>query len=423
MPNNKTNTAIVLYGATRWGRLDVPQQFESIGVDAIIATGQEDIEAFASKLDKEYKLWCVLTLDDFVGKEACALAEHAPVDMYPVTSFNATTQKHQLRGIWNKYIADNPSMPLHPVNWALFNDSGEAMHDELMVQGPYIVKPNAYAGSVGMEMVTDQTEIAAAVKRTTATMLIEASQYDEGLLPDKHVLVEEAIPRNTKGAGIAEYSVHMMSVDGKHQAIAFSEKNINKISFIETAHLVPAELSHEYETLMEQVCADMLDQLQVENLISNWEFIITPEGKIGLIEGQLRPSGDKLMHLIQLSTGENPYQHWIKQVLGSAVNDITTIKHATVTWLSPKEVIHQITSVELPKLPNGVELNIDKAALLNSENWPGPVDWYNRYISVVASASKQCELNVIITDLADRIVLRGVDKKNNAIVTGCKLTL
>lgn len=422
MPNKKANTAIVLFGATRWGRLDVPEQFESIGIDAIVPQEKEDPQALANKLNQSYQQWNVLTLDDFVGKEACALADLAPISMYPIEAYRAATHKHKLRQIWNQYVADRPTKPLHSVGWALYSEAGEVLHNHLSDQGPYIIKPNAYAGSVGMEMVNSSTEIAAAVSRTNTTMALEAAQYDEGLMPDTHVLVEDAIPRRSQGSGIAEYSVHMMSYGGKHKAVAFSEKNINKTSFIETAHLLPADLSAEYQNLMEQVCADLLSQLQVENLMSNWEFIITPEGKLGLIEGQLRPSGDKLMHLLQLSTRQNPYQYWIKQVLGLPVSEMAALKHTTITWLSPKEVFHGITSIEISELPDGVELIVDEAALLQCTNWPGPVDWYNRYISVVAEAETTHQLQQLISQVAKRVILKGTDSHGKPLITTCRPT-
>lgn len=421
MRKHTTNTAIVLFGAERWGREDVPAMFESLGVKVVIPVPEVDTDTLASELNEQFDNWYALALDDFVGKEACALAAKAPTAMYPIEAYKTVTHKHLLRKLWNRYAAQNPDK-LHKVGWALYNDEGSVLHDNLSYDDPLIVKPNAYAGSIATELVHGKSDMLAAVERTIQTMSHEAEVFGKVMLPDTHVLVEEAIPRNTSGKGIAEYSVHMLSVHGGHQAIAFSEKNINPKSFIETSHMLPADLDTELQQLMVNTCTHMLTQLQVENTISNWEFIVTPEGKIGLIEGQLRPSGDKLMHLIEMATGSNVYQYWLNAVLGETTALPSIQKHATVVWLKPQQILHKIERIELPKFGADHQLLVDEVALLNAVNWPGPVDWYNRHIAIVVSHTNKEQLMQKVTSIAEQVSLQGTDAYGTTISTACILS-
>lgn len=421
MRKHSTNTAIVLFGADRWGREDVPAMFESLGVKVVIPVPEVDTDTLACELNEQFDKWCVLALDDFVGKEACALAAKAPIAMYPIEAYRTATHKHLLRELWNLYATQNHDQ-LHKVGWALYNDEGSALHDNLSYDGPLIVKPNAYAGSIATELVHGKSDMFAAVERTILTMSHETKVFGKDMLPDTHVLVEEAIPRNTSGKGISEYSVHMLSVHGDHQAIAFSEKNIDPKSFIETSHMVPADLDTDLQQLMVKTCANMLTQLQVENTISNWEFIVTPEGKIGLIEGQLRPSGDKLMHLIEMATGINVYQYWLNAVLGETTTIPSIQKHATVVWLKPQQVLHKIERIDLPKPHPDHQLIVDEVALLNATNWPGPVDWYNRHIAIVASHTNREQLMQKVTSIAEQVSLHGTDANGTTISTACILS-
>lgn len=371
----------------------------------------EELQAAAEQLNSRYSRWASVALDDFVSRPAAKLSELAPTPTVNLNATNTCCLKHQLRQLWNELCADDPQ--LHPVPYkrVLYKDfegNGILEQSGTDLNGPAIIKPNDYAGSVGVSLINDTNE--AAIKELLQLLAKEDAKFKGSLhvLPD--VLIEAAIPRKEMPGSQAEFTLHMGSLQGEHVLLATSEKTLHPDSFIETGHRVPApHLPPEAMKLMEQSTRQMLNMLGVQNAISNWEYIVTPDNKIALVEGQLRPSGDSLMQLIELATGSHPYSWFFQFLVQEQMQSFpTTHQVSGISWLWPQQVQQQITDIILPEsTPPNWHINVNRSALLAAQNWPGPADWYQRHLSITGQATNYKDFNRQIHELANEIKLVG----------------
>lgn len=422
--------AVVLWGAHRWGREDSIAYAHAAGLDVWLATdaneslpdndlvtgvlhirNPEELQAPTEQLNSRYSRWASIALDDFVSRPAAKLAELAPTPTVNLNATNTCCLKHQLRQIWNGLCADDPQ--LHPVPYkrVLYKDfEGNVIIEESGkdINGSAIIKPNDYAGSVGVSLIKGDEE--ATIKQLLQLLAEEDAKFKGSLhvLPD--VLIEAAIPRKELPGSQAEFTIHMGSIQGEHVLLATSEKTLHPNSFIETGHRVPApHLPAEALELMEQSTRQMLNMLGLQNTISNWEYIITPDNKIALIEGQLRPSGDSLMQLIELATSSHPYSWFFQGLIKSSLQPFLTAQYMSgVSWLWPQQVQQQITDIILPEnIPPNWHINANRPVLLAAQNWPGPADWYQRHLSITGQANSHENLNRQMYKLANEIKLVG----------------
>lgn len=422
--------AVVLWGAHRWGREDVICHAHAAGLDVWLATDDEQplptrpeihgtlyitdeagLQAATAKLNRQYPRWCSVALDDFVARPAARLAGLAPVPTVSHTATHTCCQKHLLRQQWNELCARNKQLQPVPYKRLLYSDyTGENLLEVAgtEVSGQAIIKPNDYAGSVGVALVRESTE--AAITNLLKLLAVEDEKFSGSLHVQPDVLIEQAIARKEIPGSQAEFTLHMGSLLGEHVLLATSEKALHPNSFIETGHRVPApNLSADALQLMEHITRQLLESLGVQNTISNWEYIITPDDKIALVEGQLRPSGDSLMTLINLSAGEHPYSWFFRGLLnGDRLPFPAAHRVSGISWLWPKQVQKQITDIIVPQnLPKSWHIHADRPALLATQNWPGPADWYQRHLSITGTADTYDALNSQMQELAQHIKLVG----------------
>jgi hypothetical protein len=360
--------AVVLFGGGRWGKEYV--------ANMIHATGAELIWPDEWQLAQAYGQVVVIALDEYIAEEALAVAEKLGVPFYATESHFITFHKHRLRALWNELAAGNPDLMAVPFEW-LTNGAPSIAPPPF----PLIIKPDAYSGSVGVRLVLQPLELDGALSQLRQILKQEQAAYvgDFDVCPD--ILLEQAIPRKPMPGCESEFTLHMLSRNGQHSLLATAEKQLNHETYIEVGHTVPAvSIPKPFIQLAVAVTVQMLQQLDALQCISNWEFIITPNNQVALIEGQLRPSGDRLMQLIQLATGINPFAALLHGEMKP-----TQQKTACIKWLSPEDILLIDGKYTIPNLPIGWDAIIDEDALQNNPDWPGPIDWYNRHVAVVGT--------------------------------------
>jgi hypothetical protein len=85
----------------------------------------------------------------------------------------------------------------------------------------------------------------------------------------------------------------------------------------------------------------MLSTLKVNCAISHWEFIVTSDDRLALVETQLRPAGDAIPSLIDIATGVCPYRSLFQLSLNHAfVNEalFAPKQAAFVAFLHPESL-------------------------------------------------------------------------------------
>lgn len=364
--------SIILFGGQRWGKDYVVRLIEDASLQVLWPNQlPEDLSS--------YQLH-VVAMDEYVAHEAVLLAKKLELPFYSMQSHEATYFKDRLRAIWNRIAIEDEH--LLAVNFEML-PPGRAPIQQCAV--PLIVKPNAYSGSVGVELVTELADLDMAIANCRAALQEEQERYKGELDVQQGVLIEQAIPRKNIPKASAEFTLHMLSTKGQHQLITTAKKQLASGSFIEIGHRVPAtNLPDDLRNVMLEVTQKMLQQLDVQHCISNWEYMVTPDNKVALIEGQLRPSGDRLMQLIHLATGINPFKALVDGKIEKLYNG-----SASITWLGPDAVDITDSAIKVPGLPDNAELIIDEAALRADIKWPGPTNWYNRHVAVITHTTDQ----------------------------------
>lgn len=453
---NKTPTTLLLLGAQRWGRQPIIEMANAEGWVVVLLIpkgervtlsdreksplaemitisknpGTKTLEKIAGKISSAYdNNWCVLALDDYCAGLGAAISQHASTSNYTPKAAEAVFEKHRLRALFDEIRKSQHKLPLQEIPYAYLNYPShekdalpEILHGDAMQikQGSFIIKPNAYAGSVGVLAATSRKELRDLIP--IAREQLAAEQFQEtmkGIHIQPGIIIEQQVPRK-KGLGFcAEFTCHVMSIQGKHQVIGISEKLINTDTFIENGHVFPSphfpvDL---YTPLLDTVMA-LLDKLEVKNTMSNWEFIVTPKNKLALVEGHLRPSGDTLMELIEQATGVHPYKAFLQALQGKGIPSFKPIQTAGIFWLSPSQPLEKVDAIHLPdNLPKEVKLKLKRKALFNARYWPGPTSWYERYIAIVINGENLEAIRKNGLKAIKKIKLEGVDHQNEKVTS------
>lgn len=146
---------------------------------------------------------------------------------------------------------------------------------------PCITKPRDSTGSFGVSLLRGPQDIERA-----------CSDIQRLHLPE--FLIEEYIEGR-------ELSVEAFSFHGRHVVVAITEK-ILLPNFVEIGHVQPASLQAEDRAAIETFVARFLDALGVQEGPSHTELKITPGG-IRVIESHNRNGGDRIVDLVEITTG------------------------------------------------------------------------------------------------------------------------
>ena len=308
----------------------------------------------------------------------------------------------------------HPEMPLQQVEFALYrNDehtiSSSGYHSS---NGGYIIKPDAYSGSVGVGFAETKNDVQAGVASCADVLAKETINPEmDGITIDQHVLVEQAIQRQEKLAGCAEFTAHYLSFAGKHHLLGIAEKTIHPSTFIETGHIFPSpSFPKDLVEILEATTTALLDELQVQNTLSNWEYIVTPDNCLVMVEGQLRPSGDHVMELMENAYTVSPYTMLCKAFKDGELDLSFSVQQtSSIYWLTPSICLSRILEVQFPAdLPIGIHLHIDEPALKNAQNWQGPLSWYHRHISVITTATTAERCLHLCKEVLAQCILKGI---------------
>lgn len=163
---------------------------------------------------------------------------------------------------------------------------------------PCIVKPQTSGGKIGLSIATDIDSYETAVQYALASC-------------DCEILIEDFIE------GL-ELSVETLSNNGTHYVIQTCEAETSEAPhFVEIAHHLPANISPETNFMIHRVVPRILDAIEFKNGATDIEMKIDKDGKLYLIEVNLRGAGGNITNkLISLSTGYDYLKGMIEIAIG-----------------------------------------------------------------------------------------------------------
>ncbi|HEX5568621.1 MAG TPA: ATP-grasp domain-containing protein, partial [Streptomyces sp.] len=167
---------------------------------------------------------------------------------------------------------------------------------------PCVTKPVSGAGSVGVTVVREEGDLAAAFERASG---------DFAGVPDAGVLAE----RFHQGP---QFSVEAFSELGEHEVVAITRKFSDPVNFVEVGHVSPAPLDAEQRAVVGDHVVRVLDALGVRTGATHTEVVLGPDGP-RVIETHVRMGGDEIPALALDATGVDIAQCLLRQVLGEKV--------------------------------------------------------------------------------------------------------
>ena len=341
--------------------------------------------------------WCAIGLDDYVCRPA-ALLDGSGYRCFPTSAADITRQKHCLRAIWNAYCLRNKDAPLHAVpfeyrEYDSFNEQRTLTHvvgDDTPFIGSCIVKPDDLSGSIEIMRAPTPDEIdhqvTACLARLGALWRPAAMHYGIHVLP--RIQIEAEIPRlPLHRHEDAEFSVEVISEGGRHHVLTITQKWISE-DYVELGHVVPATSFPEaLKDHLHGAISGLLDELEVSYALSHWEFIVTTDRRLALVEAQLRPAGDAIMDLVELAYGVSAEGTFIRSIAG---RDFVFPKEhkcaAAICYLKPSVSIDSYCGFEVAGLDLGSDLDIaedELRAFLQLSEWSGPTTATDRFVSVI----------------------------------------
>ena len=365
---------------------------------------------------------CVLPLNDYVTEYAATISTKLSRPCFPPRSAEIVKCKHQLRDLWNQ-LAAQPDSGLSAVEYCylerrsyddkVFEFHPSAGFDDLPENTPLIVKPDELSSSIEIHFAATKQE-AIAIANAICEQL-QSKWYDVGRAIGTEVrprvVVEQAIQRSASLHPGAEFSIEYVSFEGQHYPVGITQKWIAS-NFIETGQLFPAESFPEHlRPALERAVQQLLDQLEVGYCVSHWEFIITPDERIALVEGHLRPAGDRIMELVEHSTGRSPTAA-LCEALAEQKVDFTFApgNSCGIFWLLPETPLTNVTEVTVNRdLTDALskDLYVSEEGIKATPSWSQASDWLTRFAHVMTTGKNFDEVLSRCSEVGRNVILSG----------------
>ncbi|WP_323695890.1 ATP-grasp domain-containing protein [Staphylococcus pseudintermedius] len=254
---------------------------------------------------------------------------------------------------------------------------------------PKIMKPTNMFGSIGVRLVNNYDE---------------ALVYAKNLLEmNESFLMEEFIEGQ-------EFSVESLVQDGNVKFVNITKKYTNS-NFVETGHLVPFfGLEDTFKNKIYKMNEKVINNMNVKDSIVHLEAKIH-QNDIFVIEVATRTPGDRIMDLIELSTGINIYSKVVDISMGKKIDILQNTKNVTfyAHWFTTDKIgtINSFDGEDVIKNDN----NIKMFELLKSkgDKLEGESSSFNRLGYCIVQIKNENELSYYQKNL---------DKILNVRVTG-----
>jgi hypothetical protein len=375
-----------------------------------------------ARLRKDYGDECyALPLNDYVTEYAAAFSSRLSGTCYPRRAAVIVKRKHELRNLWNE-LAERSAGDLQTVPYCYmeqregsdeFDYYPSGGFDALPEKTAFVVKPDELSASIEIHRVESKREALQVARQVCFQLISKWSKVGKkiGTEVRPRVLVEVAIERSAAVHPGAEYSAEFVSCQGRHNASGITQKWTGP-GFIEIGHLVPAEsLPARLRGVLEQSISAMLQELEVQYGVSHWEFIVTPEERIALVEGHLRPAGGRILELVQHSTGISPVAALYNCLLGGSV-DFSSVprQHCGLFWMVPQALLSEVNEIRIDRDVTNklcLDLFVNEDGIKATPNWSRATDWTKRFAHVMAAGDNLDDIRSRCREVARAIILYG----------------
>lgn len=261
-----------------------------LAVDYEQPENEDQVVELAKQFYQNQPFDCVLTFVEYGQEVAARIADE--LNLPTNTRFKSmeyTRDKLKMRSL----LKDNG---IHNVDFTIVQSEEELSAFFNRHKGKVIIKPCRGGGGEGIHVIENEAQIAAAMAYTDSFNRgnILAEQYIEG----------------------QEYSVETMSVDGKHEIVAITEKEISPAPyFVEQAHVQPAQVSESIRAKIESQVIRLLALIEHNIGPAHTELKVC-DGEVYIIETQLRIGGDQIWEMALGTTGVDLVRETLAAIAG-----------------------------------------------------------------------------------------------------------
>jgi len=376
-----------------------------------------------TRLRQEYGENCfVLPLNDYIAEYAAKISTLLSHPCYPSRSAEMTKRKHELRALWNR-LTEQSNADLCSIEYCYVEQrsNAEGVFDYYPSSGfealpentPLIVKPDELSSSIAINYARSKHEAVSLVGAVCAELRSKWYEVGRSIGTEvrPRVIIEMAIPRSTALHPGAEFSIEFVSFEGQHHPVGITQKWVGP-NFIESGQFFPSESFPErLRPALERAIHQLLEHLEVSYAVSHWEFIITPDERIALVEGHLRPAGGRIMELIVQSTGQSPTSALFEALAQRKVDfSFAPRTSCGLFWMIPEVPLTEVTELKVNHDVTGAlckDLYIHQQGIIATPNWAQATDWLMRLAHVLATGDN---LDVVIErcrTVAQSVILSG----------------
>ncbi|MEU7331595.1 pyridoxal-phosphate dependent enzyme [Streptomyces parvus] len=357
------------------------------GYEAVLATGDphryaglqetgatvvdcdtNDTEALVRAVTKAFEPGCIAgvsTTSEFYLVSAAALATAVGLPAESEAAIAACRDKGELRRTLARAGVGQPA-------FEVVRDEATAAAAAARIGTPCVVKPVDDSGSTRVRRCDSAAEAGALVEEIVAVRTNGRGQATAG-----RALVEEFLD-------VPEYSVEMFGLDGRQHLVGITEKTVTGAPhFVESRHIVPADLPDDVARQLEQTVRDALTATGLGRGPTHTEVKLTASGG-AVVEINPRLAGGLIPELYRLATGVDLLAAQVRHAGGTAPTLPEGFeRYAGIQFLLPAEagVLESVTGLEEARAVAGVE-RVAVAALGSSV--APPTDAYGRAGHIIA---------------------------------------
>lgn len=301
--------------------------------------------SIARKLNEEMKIDAVIPGRDYAVETATAIAEELGVNSLGMGAAKALTNKFLLRNACVKGDIFQPK-------YCKIN-SVEELKKFCKNNKPVILKPSNRQASLGISLITEDSDILGAYEYTTS------ADEDKRRIAMRDFKKEYIAEQYIEGE---EYSTELLVLDGKIVFSNITKKDTMENAFVELQHVVPGNdyLSPKAIKTLEEQTHFLVSLLDVGSGILHAEWKMNNDIPY-LIECAGRIPGDYICRLIGLAFDINFYEETCNIYLGLFSKHIgQPVRYAVNRYFTAKEgKVIEIQGKEKLDTENVVQYNIN----------------------------------------------------------------
>jgi hypothetical protein len=145
--------------------------------------------------------------------------------------------------------------------------------------------------------------------------------------------------------------------------------------------------------------------------VSHWEFIVTSDERIALVEGHLRPAGGRIMELVEHSTSRSPTAA-LCDALADQTSDFSFARQTScgIFWMVPETPLTSVNKIMVNREVTDAlskDLYVNEEGIMATPGWSQASDWLTRLAHVLTTGDNLAGVLNRSREVARNVILSG----------------